>query len=71
MHEDGTAHSVHTDPEGNKDPQDHGSYEEARDHMDAMMKPEGDQDEAEGDMEGGDCSDGEDMAGMYAEDCNG
>ena len=70
MHEDGSAHSLHTHPDGRKEgPTEHGSYEEARDHMDRMMGREGDEDDAHGD--GGESDgDGEDMAGMYERGCD-
>jgi hypothetical protein len=68
MHEDGTAHSLHTHPDGREEPMEHGSYDEAKGHMDQMMgqgeEPDGD--EAGDNMDSGD---GDDMAGMYAEGC--
>jgi hypothetical protein len=64
MHEDGTAHSEHTHPDGSKEePVEHGSYEEAKDHMDSMMgheEPEADETGMSSDNDGD-----EDMAGMY------
>lgn len=62
-HGDGTMHSVHTNPDGSKDEQDHGSYDEAKAHMDASMGQ--DDQQMPPDDSGGD----EDMAGMYAGDC--
>lgn len=70
-HEDGGYSSIHTHPDGNKEPMEHGSYDEAKDHMDSMMGEEGDgdaDDQSGSDMPSGGGDDG-DLAGMYAEHC--
>lgn len=70
MRPDGTAHSIHTNPDGSQEEAEHGSYEEATDHQDRMMKPEESEDKGEEDDERDEAgSGGEDLAGMYAGDC--
>jgi hypothetical protein len=66
MHEDGSAHSKHTHPDGHEDHQEHGSYDEAKGHMDQAMGQgeEGTDPNASAPMDDGD---EDDMAGMYAE----
>jgi hypothetical protein len=67
LHEvgDSTYHSVHTHPDGHQEEADHGSYQEATDHQDALMDPEhgAEQDQSQVNDEE---SEPEDMAGMYA-----
>lgn len=71
MHEDGSAHSKHTHPDGSEDHMEHGSYGEAKDHMDSMMGQGEDHEEPDGDEAGSDRMDlgGEDMASMYDQGC--
>lgn len=66
-HDDGMVRSVHTNPDGSKEEGEHGSYDEAKADMDAKMG-EGQQDDAP-DAAPMDDGGGEDMAGMYAGDC--
>lgn len=67
IHEDegGGYHSVHTHPDGNEEHDDHASYEEARDKMDADFgKGDGAEDDSGDGGDGGDMST-EDIAGSY------
>lgn len=64
-HDDGTAHSIHTDPDGMKEEADHASYDEARNHMDALMGHGDDQEQGE-EVTASDDSGSDDLAGMYS-----
>ena len=74
MHDDGTAHSTHTHPDGQTEEADHGSYDEAKQHMDQVMDPGDDSDQdtedgpnnSESDIDHSDRRSGSDLAGMYS-----
>ncbi len=68
LHEDegGGFHSKHTHPDGREEHADHATYEEARDHMDAMhghAEPDGDEPDGDEGDDGG--PDVQDIAGSY------
>jgi hypothetical protein len=64
-------HSSHTDPEGQTQEADHGSYDEAKDFEDQMFgEQDGSGDQADDDLSGGDTptdsSDVPDLSGAYS-----
>ena len=65
--EDGSFHSVHTDPDGKKTEMDHASYSDAKDHMDQMHGETEDDGEDDGQMshDEPDGDEPEDLASMY------
>lgn len=65
-HGDGTMSSVHTNPDGSQDQQEHGSYDEAKASMDSAMG----QGQGESSVQDEPASDDQDMAGMYADQCS-
>lgn len=76
IHEDegGGFRSMHTHPDGRQEPGEHISYEEARDHMDAMHGQGGEAQDDNPDMPMDDRDDspsGDDAASAYRKSCEG
>lgn len=67
--EDGTAHSIHTHPDGHTDEMDHNSYAEAVQNENQQRGGEGEEQTPEDGAPSPDMDDGSDMAGMYASHC--
>lgn len=68
LHEDegGGFHSKHTHPDGKVEQADHSSYDDARDHMNAMHgECDGEGDDAKAGASAEDDFDSDDMAGSY------